>query len=75
MSLIPRVSNHSDAVARASVWPLHFADKVLSRWDLIFLPLTGYSINKEKARRAVSLPLPPHRFAFFPATSRVETIS
>jgi hypothetical protein len=36
MSLIPRLSNHSDAIAGPTVCLLHFADKALARWQLIF---------------------------------------
>src|SRR3954453_15392515 len=48
ISLIPRLSNHSDSVARLSVCRLHFPDNVLSHWSLMSQPVTGYSINKEK---------------------------
>lgn len=65
MSLVPRLSNHSDAVASATVCLLHFADKMLSHWCLIFYPLTGYSINKEKGRR-LSPPIARRKFMIFP---------
>lgn len=74
MSLVPRLSNHSDAVASATVCLVHFADKVLSRGCLIFYPLTGYSINKEKERHLGSALSPAANSPFSSSMSLIETI-